>query len=851
MQIVELRANHIVEPIGFCMEPLSLSWKMADMQEEDRIQWVRVSICKKGEIIYDSGELEQADGIDFAVDIELESRTRYDWSVAVKTEGGSCERAESFFETGKGKEPWQAQWITPEMTGAVIMERAFLLERMPENARCYMCGLGVYEFYLNGKKVSDEYLAPGYHSYDLHLQTQTYDVTPYLQEGENRIEVMLADGWFRGRLGFDGGYRDVYGDKLYLIQEIHLVYADGTDEWIGSDAVYQCRRSPIVKSDIYDGEIYDARLEKNKERSRVLLLTPENCGALEDRYSLPVKAQERMEAVELLVSPKGEKILDFGQNLTGWVEFESKLPQGVQITLTAAEILQDGCFYHDNYRTAKAEFTYISDGEERVVRPHFTFYGFRYMKVETTEEICRESFRAVHLRSDFRQTGIIDTGRANVNQLFSNALWSQKDNSLDVPTDCAQRDERLGWTGDAQVFSDTACFNMDMAAFYRKYLWDMRAEQEQLNGSVPNVVPRLKKPMIEEHGACPWADAGVIIPWNLYLHYGSRTLLGETYPGMKAWVDYQKRQEEAKGGKHLIKEGFHFGDWLALDHDDPTPFGATDPLYIASCYYMRDAQIVAKAAHILGKEEASQYESLAKEIRTAILEVYFDEKGLCRIPTQTAAALAIMFELNPDKKKEEGAALAARVRENNSKLNTGFVGTPLLCAALSETGHHELAVTLLLNEECPGWLYAVKLGATTIWERWNSVLEDGHMNPEGMNSLNHYSYGSIIAWMYRYVCGICGQEEASGYRSFLLRPYTDPRLGKASGVLETVSGRIESRWSYEENGKRMFEFVVPFGTTARLILPENGIFELREGNPVKNAENQYLLKAGHYCYIEK
>ena len=349
-------------------------------------------------------------------------------------------------------------------------------------------------------------------------------------------------------------------------------------------------------------------------------------------------------------------------------------------------------------------------------------------------------------------------------------------------------------------------------------MWDMRAEQSILDGAVPNVVPRLKRGMVAEYGACPWADAGVIIPWNVYCHYGSKTLLAEMYPGMKAWVDYQRRQEEAEGGLHLIKGGFHFADWLALDNEQPGPFGATDPLYIASAYYFRCMKIIADAAEILGYEEAPEYKKLAEEIKKAIRAAYFDESGACCSKTQTGAAIAIVFGLIEDTAQEEGDRLHQRVAENNGHLNTGFVGTPLLCPALTKTGHYKIAVDLLLNEDYPSWLYSVNLGATTIWERWNSVLPDGKMNPEGMNSLNHYSYGSIEAWMYGDVAGI--REAEPGFRKAVIKPNPDARLKYVDCKMETAAGIYESHWKYEEDGSVTYRFHVPFGAKALICLPD-------------------------------
>lgn len=846
MKISQLRVNNVESPIGFELESLSFSWKVEKSGDAKKMQYARIKVFRGEEQLYDSGEDEKACSTDYQVDLELQPRTRYTWSVEVKADNGEVEKAESFFETGKMSELWHGKWIAPQAGDEDInpvMWKTFCVkpEDVNKSARLYICGLGVYEVYINGQKVGKEYLAPGYHSYDFHLQVQTYDVGEYLQTGDNDIKIWLGSGWFKGRLGFDGGYTNLYGDYCCTIAELYI--GEESQPTVCTGEGWKYRQSPILESNIYDGEIYDARIEDSlREKDgwkEAALRGPERCGALCDRYSLPVVKHEEFKP-ECIETPKQEQVLDFGQNLTGWVEFDAKLPEGMAVTLSASEILQDGCFYRENLRTAKAELTYISNGAKAHVRPHFTFYGFQYMKIEikdslegkdvTKEWISKISFTAYHLRSDFEQIGEITTGDCKVNQLFSNALWGQKDNFLDVPTDCPQRDERLGWTGDAQIFSETACYNMYMPAFYRKYLWDMRAEQSILDGSVPNVVPRLKKGMVAEHGSCPWADAGVIIPWNVYQQYGNRTLLAECYSGMKAWVDYQRKKEEALGELHLIKDGFHFADWLALDNPQPGPFGATDPLYIASAYYYKDTRIIAESAEILDKiEDSEEYRKLADEILAAIQKTYFDEKGLCVCKTQTGSAIAVMFGLNPSEeaRQQEGDALAQRVRENGGHLNTGFVGTTMLCPALTETGHNDVAVNLLLNEDYPGWLYSVNLGATTIWERWNSVMHDGHLNAEGMNSLNHYSYGSIEAWMYGEVCGIKPFE--AGFKKALITPHADKRLGHAECILDTAAGRYKSSWYYEGDTV-VYEVEVPFDAQAEFCVDSMEPQKLEAGN---------------------
>lgn len=810
MKIKELKVCNIENPLGYAMDAPVFSWALEDADAEPA--WTSLAVMKDGETVWDSGRKEDADNLGWRADMWLEPRTRYEYKLHVCLRNGGVSSAEGSFETGKRAEPWTAKWISPENRHNAILRKTIDIsgDEAAGNARLYICGLGVYEAYINGKKAGDEYLSPGYHSYDFHLAAQTYDVSGLLKEGKNEIEIWLGEGWFKGRLGFEGGYTDLYGDRLYAIAEL---YSDGK-LIAATDESWDEFTSPVTFANIYDGETFDARIVPYKA-GKAVLAEPEGCGPLQDRVSLPVSEQDRFSVIELIHTPKGDTVLDFGQNMTGWVIIDADLPEGTEISLTAGEILQDDEFYNENYRTAKTTFTYISDGKKNAVRPHFTFFGFRYMKVVCDLPVQADWFTAVHLRSDMPQTADFRCGNELVNKLYENALWGMKDNFLEVPTDCPQRDERLGWTGDAQAISETACQTLYMPAFYRKYLWDMRAEQSIIGGSVPNVVPRIKKDMIGEHGSCPWADAGVIIPWNTWKYYGNKDLLSETYPGMKAWVDCQRKREEAIEGPHLVKDGFHFADWLALDNPEPGPFGATDPLYISSAYYYRCARIVSESAGILGLAEADEYAGLADEILNAIRGKYFDEEGICLIRTQTAAALAIVFGLT-DNTDGQGKVLRGLVEEKEGHLSTGFVGTPILCQALSMTGNHDMAVTVLLQEDFPGWLYSVKLGATTIWERWNSVLPDGHMNPEGMNSLNHYTYGSIAGWMLSWLCGI--RPAAPGYARAVLQPMPDKRLGEARAEMQTAMGRYVCGWKYEGDEVR-YEISVPAGAEAELRLP--------------------------------
>jgi alpha-L-rhamnosidase len=467
-------------------------------------------------------------------------------------------------------------------------------------------------------------------------------------------------------------------------------------------------------------------------------------------------------------------VYDLGQNISGIFRLHVHEEKGTHIRLFAGEVLQNGNFYNENLRTALAEYHYVSDGMEKDIVPSFTFYGYRYMKVEGITEPKLSDFEGLALYSDLKETGKLTTGHNKVNRLIKNVEYGQKDNFVDVPTDCPQRDERLGWTGDAQVFSATSCFLRDSYAFYRKYLYDMKTEQDENGGMVPDIIPSLDKP----YRSCSsvWGDASCIIPWNVYQFYGDRSILEECFDGMKAWVDYIQNIDK---DSHLWKDHFHYGDWLALDHPthkEDVCMGGTYEGYIAEVYYYNSASIVRKAAEILGREEdAKHYRKLEEWLLSELRAEYFTEKGRCAVDTQTGILLGLQYDLIPEKSNMQ-TCLLQKLNQNENKLQTGFVGTPFLLGQLTETGNEHLAYDLLLNEDYPGWLYEVNLGATTIWERWNSLNPDGSVSSTGMNSLNHYAYGSVLEWICRYAAGLNQAEDGIGFQKALIRPYPDVRL---------------------------------------------------------------------------
>lgn len=771
MEFYHLQVNHITNPIGYAIEYPVFSWKVKNMtgkhQKSARIQVASDAEMKN--ILYDSGALSDASSTGFSAEMTLMPCTRYYWNVTVETDNAEQESSETaWLETGKMDEPWKGKWITCNSTEnrhpRFETEVQLCPGKQVERARLYICGFGLYEVYYDGEKIGEEYLTPYCNNYNQWAQYQTYDITDQLKE-KGILSVLLGNGWYKGRFGFtsreDKGY---YGQTWKLIAEVQIQYTDDTTDVLGTDENWWVTRSNIISSSIYDGESIDDTLPPAPEERAVFCEPPK--GKLTERRSIPVVAQERFTPTEILHTPAGETVVDFGQEFAGIFMLRVREPKGAKIHIQTGEVLQEGNFYRDNLRTAKSEFIYISDGKEKEIRPHFTYYGYRYLKIEGIRELQKEDVTGVALYSDIRLTGSITTGNALVNQLFSNICWGMKSNFVDVPTDCPQRDERMGWTGDTQVFSPTALYLSDAWAFYEKYLYDMRTEQQEKDGKVPGVIPSFG----EETTAAAWGDAACILPWNLYLFYGDKSILRAYYSSMKAWVEYVHSVDGDDGG---WGRAFQYGDWLALDHPgrrNEEERGGTDEGFIAGIYYAASAELTAKAAKELGfAEDEEKYRTLAKEQFARIRQEYYSPTGRCCIRTQTALLLTLKYGLS-DNLELTRQMLKKLFSDCWNKLTTGFVGTPLLCNVLSEQGFSQLAYELLLNEEYPGWLHEVKLGATTVWERWNSLGEDGKVSSTGMNSFNHYAYGSVGEWMFRHMAGLAVRSDAFGCKKIEICP---------------------------------------------------------------------------------
>lgn len=813
MKITNCKCNHLSEPLGFWFRHTTFSW-ITDCPD---VVCSRLVVQSGNITLADTG-WDSLDSLGTILSLSLSPRTRYNWRVHVKSASGEEAVSDThYFETGKMEEPWTGKWITCKNDverHPIFYKNLFLEKKKIASARLYICGLGAYEAYLNGEKISDALLTPGFHAYNHWVQTQTYDVTELLSQSGStpKLSVLVGDGWYRSRIRFESPEIAWYGDDYRVIAELHVLYEDTAEQVIGTDESWLVERSFITFSGIYDGEHQDFTLPALPPVPA--LPAPEANGRLTDSLSVPVRKQETFHPVSL-PAPEGEFLLDIRQNLAGTFSLKVNVPYGRKVFLQFGEVLQDGHFYRDNLRTAKAEFEYISDGQPRIIRPHFTFYGFRYIRVTGIENFSPEDMVVSAIYSDIPMESVLTTGNEKLNRLLSNCAWGMKSNFVDLPTDCPQRDERMGWTGDTQVFSETACILSDPYAFYRKYLYDCEQEQLHNEGNVPNIVPMVAN---NGRGNAVWGDATTIIPWNMYLYSGDSSILEEHYPSMCAWVDYMTKID---GDNHGWRKVSHLGDWLALDcpyEGKGQTRGGTDEGFIGAVYYRKSALITARTARILGyTEDAAHYEALAASILEDIREEFYSPNGRPCVNTQTGALLTLSEKLaDPDRALEQ---LLHLLEVNEDKLKTGFVGTPLLCEQLAAHGQEKLADKILLNEEYPGWLYAVNLGATTIWERWNSLDETGHVSSTGMNSLNHYSYGAIASYIWKSLAGLQLLPEAPGGRRVKIAPHVNWKLRHLNAEYPSAVGTYFIFWELPDTEHIHLTVTIPAGGEAEVVLP--------------------------------
>jgi len=854
LQVKALTCEYRVNPLGIDVKKPRVSWQIESTKRNTMqvAYQVQVSLSENNFNVphWDTGSIDSDQSIHIDYEgPELTSCTRYYYRVKVWDNYGreSAWSEVNWWETALFEtKDWKAKWITPDQEEldpasepAFLLRKEFALKNGIESARIYATGLGLYEISLNGKRVGSDLLTPGWTSYSQRIQYQTYDVTSQLNDRENAIGIMVADGWYKGNLAWEGK-SNIYGEKRVVLLQLIVRYQDGTEEVIITDESWKSSTGPILYSEIYHGESYDARLEKegwsnqsfdetdwkNVQVNHIPLTK------LVAQENNPTRVTEILKPQSVFITPAGDTVLDMGQNMVGRMRFTVDAPAGTKITLSHAEILdKEGNIYFGNLRSAKQKVEYITKGKgPETYAPYFTFQGFRYVKVEgypdQEYDHLLNSFVGEVIHTDMTPTGEFECSNPMVNQLQQNIQWGQRGNFVDVPTDCPQRDERLGWTGDAQVFIRTALFNYHGGQFFTKWLRDLEADQLP-DGGVPFVIPNV----IDGHSSAAWGDAAVICPWTVYLSYGDKRILEQQYTSMKAWVEYIRAQGE---NEFAWNTGFHYGDWLALDAKENSYFGATPNELVATAFYAYSTQLLRDTAIVLNKaEDVEVYTGLLNQIKKYYREEFVTPLGRLAVSTQTAHVLTLMFDLVEGQIKERVAHdLNDMILDNDYHLQTGFVGTPYLNLTLSDNGYHETAMKLLLQESYPSWLYPVTKGATTIWEHWDGIKEDGSFWNDDMNSFNHYAYGAIGDWMYRVVAGLDMDESEPAYKKIIIQPTIGGReMTYARATHQSMYGRIISSWNITQEEVSV-EVEVPVNTTAQIILPharleaikENGVY---------------------------
>jgi alpha-L-rhamnosidase len=842
--VKDLRTENSVNPIGIDTRIPRFSWQLESQNNKPVFQQayeIEVDSTDNEEEkvlkIWSSGKVlsDRSLYVPYNSAQVLRSGRKYFWKVRVWDNLGkvSAWSGLSFWTMGLlSPSDWQAKWIGPGLKNVVkdappLLRTSFLLVKTVSKATAYITSHGFYEAKINGKKIGDSYLSPGWTSYNKRLQYQAYDVTDLLSNGENTIGVILGSGWYRSPLGPYTPRPDFYGKELGLLLQIKVIYSDGSEKLIVSDENWKSSTGELRFAEIYDGCILDSRLEQtgwltngfNDKNWQPVSVQSHPKNKLVATYNEPIKKHETFRPVKVITTPKGEKVIDFGQNLVGWVLVSVSGRAGDSIKISHAEVLDKaGNFYTENLRVAKAQNIYVlKDAIKHTYEPQFTWQGFRYIKVEGIKgELNPVDFTAVAIYSDMQATGSFACSNPMLNQLQHNIQWGQKGNFLDVPTDCPQRDERLGWTGDAQVFARTASFNMDVHNFFTKWLEDVAADQYP-SGSIPYIIPDVfTNGKDEVGGSSGWGDVATIVPWNMYIAYGDKQILENQFSSMKAWVKFIEKQ--TKNG--LWVRGNHFGDWLfySMNDDKDGRSAITNKYLIAQCFYAYSTQILINTAKVLNKKADEQYYTqLLQTIKNSFAKEYVTPNGLISSDTQTAYVLALEFDMLPVNLRQQAAArLVKNISLYNNHLTTGFLGTPYLCSVLSRFGYEDIAYKLLLQDTYPSWLYPIKAGATTIWERWDGIKTDGSFEDPSMNSYNHYAYGAIGDWMYQNIAGI--QAAAPGYKKIIIKPIIGGGLTWAEGKYACPYGQISCRW--EVTGSKLnMKVTIPKNTTAEIFVP--------------------------------
>jgi alpha-L-rhamnosidase len=873
-----LRTEYLVNPLGIDEPRPRLSWLLEAGSERrgvtQRAYQILVAsdpdqLARETGDLWDTGKVASTDTAQIVYGgTALVARQAAWWMVRV-WDGDDTVTAWSEaanWERGLAKfTDWKANWIAmphlsvdDEIAEARELDallpvphfrRTFTVAGTVARARLYATARGVYEARLNGEKVGDHQLAPGWTDYSKRVQVQTHDVTNAIRQGENVLGALVGTGWYSGYVGFEPGARH-YGTTPQLLAQLHIDYADGTSEIVATDGTWRAVTGPIRYSDFLMGEYYDATRDLpgwdapgfDARAWGGVGVQNKNATPLICEPSEPVRAQDEIVPVGVTEPKPGVFIFDLGQNIAGWVRLTAEGPAGTVITLRFAEILNpDGTLYRTNLRSARATDTWVLRGEgTETFEPRFTWHGFRYVEISGYPGVpSSEAVTGVFVGSDTRAVGAFTCSDDLVNQLQRNIVWGQRGNFLSIPTDCPQRDERLGWLGDAQVFAGTAVGNMDVAAFFTKWMQDVADGQSEA-GAFPDVAPRL---VDLSDGAPAWGDCGVIVPWTLWRTYGDTRIVEKHWAAMERWMDWLLNANLDLLWKH--NRNNDFGDWLSIGANTPKEL-------IGTAYFAYDAHLMAQMAAAIGREhDAGRYRRLHEDIAAAFCAAHVDEDGTIEGETQSAYCLALHFGLLPPALREKAAArLVANIEAKGGHLSTGFVGVSYLCHVLTNNGYPEVAYRLLHNETFPSWKYSILHGATTIWERWDGWTEEGGFQDPGMNSFNHYSLGSVGEWLRRTVAGIETAPDAPGYGHLRIRPVLDDSLSFAEGRYDSIRGTIRSRWERSGDGISI-AVTIPANVSAEVWIPVATGGTLMEGGaPVSDTNGVTdVLRDGDHTIV--
>ncbi|WNS46668.1 glycoside hydrolase family 78 protein [Paenibacillus sp. MMS20-IR301] len=846
MSVVDCRTEYLVNPLGLDVLQPRLFWKLeteapAAVQTAYQIL-VSASPAEleqdRGEM-WDSGRTESSESAHIVYQgAPLQAEAVYYWKVRVwdRQDRVSPWSGPALWSMGiLARRDWKAKWIGRKAEQGLKLQpspffrKEFKLAAPVKRAVIYATALGLYHLRVNGVKTG-ELFCPGWTDYDTRVQVQAYDVTDRVATGANTLAVILGEGWYAGTVGFISD--KIYGERPFLSLQLSVEYEDGSRERIVTDGSWRTRRGPIDYSDMILGERYDATREltgwdrtgyddSGWEQPDI---RPGYNGLLTASMEPPVRITKSMTPLSLRRTEAGTYIYDMGQNMVGWSELKVTGERGTQVTVSHAEMLNpDGSLYLDNLRVAVQQEHYILKGgvEERY-EPHFTFHGFRYVELAGypgEPDLGTITGKVIH--SDTPVTGSLVTSDPMVNQLYSNITWGQRGNFLSVPTDCPQRDERLGWTGDAQIFARTASYNMDVSRFFNKFMWDM-IDAQQPSGAFTDVAPdagwiRYKMWSTRLDWFAPdnagWGDAGVVIPWTLYLMYGDTRILETHYAAMVRWVEYLESMTDG-----LVRPDYaNYGDWLSIGADTPNDV-------LATAYFAYSTKLLADIAGVLGKPgDQERFTELFTAVAGAFRNAFVAENGRIQGGTQTVYVLALQFGLLTAEQQTMAVRhLAADIQARGNRLSTGFLGVGYLLPVLADHGQLDLAYSLLTQEEFPSWMYSVKAGATTIWERWDGWTEENGFQTPEMNSFNHYSLGSVGEWMFRYMAGIEADPQQPGFKHTVIRPQPGGKLTSVKAGYESLYGRIETRWQRSADGVFRLTVEIPANTTATVYLPGSG-----------------------------